>query len=524
MRLLNLILCLFYVISLFGFIQSYRILGLFIHPGRSHYVVFNPLMKGLAAKGHNVTVVSYFPEKENSVPNYKDLPFENQLDLTESFNISRYTPMDYWSHWREAFELAAWGKIACKEALASKVIDQILAIHQSDPFDIVITEFFDTDCHLGVIYKMGVPFIGLSSCALMPWHTDRIATPSTPSFIASEFVGFTEKMSYYERFVSFTVTIGVKYLYRILVERSDNLMLYEKFGHGIPDVNEIALNTSLILVNQHFTLHQARPQSPNLIEIGGIHINENGKKLPSDIQKILDTAQNGVILMSWGSMVNASTMSPEIRQVFLDVFQTLNQTIIWKYETEFIPNKPKNVILKKWIQQRDILCHPNVKIFINHGGMLGTTESIYCGVPVITIPFYGDQPLNGAAMEYRGIGVKINYDEISRESIMGAIRKLLTDEVQSRADSMSKVFKDRPMQALDTAIYWTEYVIRTKGEFIRSYARHMTWFVYYSLDILIPLILLLSLILTIFIKILTVILRKLKGKGNPRPKKKTKKH
>lgn len=29
-------------------IEGYRILGLFPHPGRTHYAVFNPLMKGLS--------------------------------------------------------------------------------------------------------------------------------------------------------------------------------------------------------------------------------------------------------------------------------------------------------------------------------------------------------------------------------------------------------------------------------------------------------------------------------------------
>lgn len=408
---------------------GYRILGLFIHPGRSHYVVFSPLMKGLASRGHNVTVVSYFPEKTN-FPNYTDLTFDKPLDISESFNISRYVPMNYWTHFREMYELAAWGKVACAEALSDSIIDRVLEMHKRDPFDLVITEFFETDCMLGVIYKMQVPFIGLSSCALMPWHTDRIGTPGTPSHIASEFVGFTEKMSYYERFVSYTVTTSVKYLYRIMVERSDNEMLARKFGKGIPDVNDIARNTSLIFVNQHFSLHQPRPTTPNLIEIGGIHIDASPlKPLPDDLKQVLDRAERGVILMSWGSMINASTMQQEVRQVFVDVFRGLEQTVIWKYETDTLKDdQPTNVILRKWIPQREILCHPNVKVFISHGGMLGTTEAIYCGVPVITIPFYGDQPLNGAAMEYRGIGIKIAYEDIERGRVRSAILRLLSKE------------------------------------------------------------------------------------------------
>lgn len=35
--------------------------------------------------------------------------------------------------------------------------------------------------------------------------------------------------------------------------------------------------------------------------------------------------------------------------------------------------------------------HPNVKAFITHGGLLGSSEAAHCGVPTIVTPMYGDQ-------------------------------------------------------------------------------------------------------------------------------------
>lgn len=49
-----------------------RILGLFPHPGASHFHFFHPVMRGLAEAGHDVTVVSHFPD-HNPPKNYKDL-------------------------------------------------------------------------------------------------------------------------------------------------------------------------------------------------------------------------------------------------------------------------------------------------------------------------------------------------------------------------------------------------------------------------------------------------------------------
>lgn len=40
-------------------------------------------------------------------------------------------------------------------------------------------------------------------------------------------------------------------------------------------------NTSLILVNTHYTIDGVRPLTPNVIEVGGIHIDKKQpKKLP----------------------------------------------------------------------------------------------------------------------------------------------------------------------------------------------------------------------------------------------------
>lgn len=52
--------------------HGYRLLGLFPFQGKSHFVMFEHLMKGLARKGHQIDVVSKFPLKK-PYPNYTDI-------------------------------------------------------------------------------------------------------------------------------------------------------------------------------------------------------------------------------------------------------------------------------------------------------------------------------------------------------------------------------------------------------------------------------------------------------------------
>lgn len=62
-------------------LQCYNILGIFIHPGKSHFDMFYPLMHGLAQNGHNITVISHFPDK-NPLPNYRDIVLEGLDDIS----------------------------------------------------------------------------------------------------------------------------------------------------------------------------------------------------------------------------------------------------------------------------------------------------------------------------------------------------------------------------------------------------------------------------------------------------------
>lgn len=71
--------------------------------------------------------------------------------------------------------------------------------------------------------------------------------------------------------------------------------------------------------------------------------------------------------------------------------------------------------------------HPNVKLFISHGGQGGTQESIQCGVPRIGMPIFADQELNIQHAEQMGVAIKVAYKDISKETFLNAAKKLLED-------------------------------------------------------------------------------------------------
>lgn len=79
-------------------------------------------------------------------------------------------------------------------------------------------------------------------------------------------------------------------------------------------------------------------------------------------------------------------------QSFIRIFNEFSKfRVLWKWEDEDISKLPKNVMVKPWLPQSDILAHPNVKLFITHGGLMGTQEGVYRGVPMLGIPIFCDQ-------------------------------------------------------------------------------------------------------------------------------------
>lgn len=68
-----------------------------------------------------------------------------------------------------------------------------------------------------------------------------------------------------------------------------------------------------------------------------------------------------------------------------------------------------------------------MKAFISHGGFLGTTEALYSGVPIIGIPMFGDQKANIRQVEKGGYGVTLPYDQITEETVLAALKKVLRD-------------------------------------------------------------------------------------------------
>lgn len=71
--------------------------------------------------------------------------------------------------------------------------------------------------------------------------------------------------------------------------------------------------------------------------------------------------------------------------------------------------------------------HPNVKVFITHGGLMGTQEAVHAGVPMIGIPFFADQRFNIRNYKEMGFAIDLELDDINEVNIENRIRTVLNN-------------------------------------------------------------------------------------------------
>jgi len=73
------------------------------------------------------------------------------------------------------------------------------------------------------------------------------------------------------------------------------------------------------------------------------------------------------------------------------------------------------------------IAHPNVKLFITHGGLHSIEETVSNAIPIVGVPFFADQYLNMKIAEEKGYGKLVNFFEMTEESFENAIKEILSN-------------------------------------------------------------------------------------------------
>uniref|UniRef100_A0A1L8E1G5 Putative udp-glucoronosyl and udp-glucosyl transferase n=1 Tax=Nyssomyia neivai TaxID=330878 RepID=A0A1L8E1G5_9DIPT len=463
--------------------DSYKILMVFPSFSPSHLIVGSGLLKGLAKLGHEVTMVSSFPQQK-PLKNYRDVVIP--LNVNDKEEIVARMMKNAGNQLQNLVQFPKVLKICYDIANQTMSNGEFRKIMEEESFDLVILGIFANQFYSGLGYHFKCPVAVMSQIQATYMSADLVGNPMGIASTSHFAMGYTGQMTFAQRAKSF-IAYTCEFLMTQLLRYMDRKYYDSNFPPDkYPSFDEALRNVSLVLVNHHFSQGMLRAYVPAMVEIGGIHIDDQTDPLPEDIQKFLDSATNGAIFFSFGSNVKTSSLPKEKIDAIIKCFGKLKEKVLLKWETDTLPNKPDNMMIGKWMPQRDILAHKDIKLFVSHGGMGSIAEAKYRGVPLIGVPFFGDQMGNVAAISQEGWAYQLNFDDLTEETFSAALAEVLTNsKYLDTARRMAELYKDRPQTALETANFWIEYVIRHKGApHMQSNAVHLNFWQNNSIDVI----------------------------------------
>lgn len=261
--------------SCLSIVSGARIIAMFPYIGKSHFDVFEPFVKELAARGHQVVVLSHFPQKQ-PITNYTDISLVGSIttEARDRIDLGRISGTEILKtavkEIRGIFE-------SCDRMLSFQKVQDLF--QSQETFDLIITETFLADCFLPLVHKFKAPHVAISSSIMFPWSNDRMGNPDNPSYIPTQGTYFSDKMSFIQRLINVIANTALKFIFSATESTVIAGYVRKHFGDDVPSPSDIARNTSLLLVNTHFSLNGPRPLVPGIVEVGGLHIRPP-KKLP----------------------------------------------------------------------------------------------------------------------------------------------------------------------------------------------------------------------------------------------------
>ncbi|KAE9546521.1 hypothetical protein FO519_010267, partial [Halicephalobus sp. NKZ332] len=250
---------------------------------------------------------------------------------------------------------------------------------------------------------------------------------------------------------------------------------------------ETVKNAAFFYVNSDEVVDHTGPVTSKLIHIGGLG-KVQSKPLEKMYQDIFDSSKKGVIYFSFGSVAQSSYMPEPHKKAFLEAFAEFPEiNFIWKYEkaSDNIAKGLKNVFTFDWLPQNEILEHEKLLTFISHGGMNSVTEAASKGVPMICIPIFADQPHNAKMLEDRGTAVVVDKNDISKKTIVAAIKKIIENpEYKQKVKMISKMIQSKPMTPEERVVKYAEFAAQFGAtDVFQSEGRNLNFIQLYSIDV-----------------------------------------
>jgi len=334
---------------------------------RSHYMFGNSMTSLLLERGHKVFELTSLPSAKPH-PNRTSFVIENAL---EPFDLVP-SEISQQSNTEAIMFIADFSVGLCKKIFNSKAARDLLAFARDSKrpqIDVVVHDYIFTQCLGPFASEFDAPLVAMTAYGNTIEMDETMGGPVFPGFIPHDIVvhPFDKPLGWLKRLENLYVYLLSFYARYFKTYPEMDAQSREFFGGNSPTIEEVNKKIVVGLVNSHPAVQGARPQLPAVVQIGGFHVRPIQPLPAGKMKDFLDSAKDGFILMSFGSVVPVSRMEPWRRQALLRAFKRLSPLrIIMKWEVPWSEAEngplPDNVFLSPWIPQKDV----QGKCYIGH--------------------------------------------------------------------------------------------------------------------------------------------------------------
>lgn len=450
---------------------------------KSHKNVYVPLVKELAKRGHQITVVTNY-----ATPDFSELDSIKEIVIDElALDSSLYGNF---------FEMAispmkklglaitmmssmfTFPPMIAEKTYSHPEVKKLIAT--SSRFDLVLLAEVSSIICLPMAWHFKAPVIVLGPNAAFPGMGPLFGDDDHLSYVPFPMTPFSDQMTLSQRTINFVAAKMFYYLNHQWPQSSVRSIVQRLALPNSPPIDEIERNISLYFTNTHSSFSYPRTLPPQIIEVGGMHCQPAKPLSNGKLENFVSSSEAGFMVFAIGSVIHMEEMPEHIMQAFIDTFSALPLHVVWQWKGKVRSDLPRNVIAVPWLPQQDLLGmplfhiydhltqtsigHKGCKAFITHGGLNSLQEAIYHGVPVLGLPFGTDQVCNLNKAKNDGYGLMLDWKDITRDTLTEALRQLLYNNTyKAKASKVSQLFHDQLQSPLDRAAYWSEYVMRHGG-------------------------------------------------------------
>ncbi|XP_049321718.1 UDP glucuronosyltransferase 2 family, polypeptide A5 isoform X10 [Astyanax mexicanus] len=501
-------------------------------PGEfSHWINMRAIVDELVARNHSVAVLTH-----SATPSVKHWQKENFRYVVFKIDMDEQAVQAMWQNfistwlnetvtgfqamsltWKMMSDYGDYLETVCNGMLLNQ---ELIASLKESNFDLVLYDPV-MPCSDLLADTLGLPHI-VSFRISFAYTVERLCgqLPAPPSYVpAGGAQGhLSDQMNFMERVENMLLYIGHTSVLTLQVMFTFG-QYYTKITGKPTTLCDTLGKADIWLIRTYWDFEYPRPLLPNFKFVGGLHC-KPAKPLPKEMEEFVQSSgDDGIVVFSLGSMIN--NLTKERANAIASGLGQIPQKVLWRYSGQKPDTLAPNTKLYDWIPQNDLLGHPKTKAFVTHGGTNGLYEAIYHGVPMVGIPLFGDQPDNLFHMKTKGAAEIVEFLKMTSGDLKEALTAVITNP--SYKESMmrlSRIHHDRPVKALDEAVYWIEFVMRNKGaKHLRVEAHNLTWYQYHCLDVIAFLLVIVALVIFIFVKTCKWLFRKCCRRSSAKSKK-----